>query len=1024
MTTPPLAPPIPPTLPKMQPQPPRVPAYPPTPPQPTVLHRHAQRGLDVEVPLQSPTPEGHIAWDQSPTVVPRVPDVSLKNVTVPDESTWWPDTNCFMHTGTDTVRRVLEDTYLTCPPQRVAADIETHGTTGRGKWEITCITFAFRAADGSVHSVLLNPLRSDEDRGMVHAIIDRATTVVFHNAPFDIPIMYAHRLISFSNIRKVEDTLLLARQLKTISKGQRTLEALAGDYGIAEDSTVGILNAFKAQNETKEQGYASGDIDAVFYRRGAMSDTAATLQLWDKLYVAVVNEHAIGQPGVAPSMLTLPEAHELVAKVQRAGQVTLQMSATGLNWDAEHMERWIDNSQKEVDKAEALLKDSGLDPGNGAQLIAFLDEQGLIPDDWPRTDKGALKADKKAMKLLSKQDNELAAAHTVVAEHAKNLNYMVSTKETAEFTGRVHAGNQILGAHATGRMCLAYTASILTKRGVLTPDEVRPGDVTPDHTGQWTHILNVHHFRNADVYTYPTAWGKDLRCTPEHRWVHKNTDGTTSIHPLFEGTATIMATPPAEHTRTSHLDGDFPDPGKLTPAELRATLIGWIVAGESALVGYNTDTPTLAIGNAGGVGQYLAEIAGRAFDDGEVEITSNEVTAFIKRLTDTCPLFDLLARVCASSYSTAASAADMAESIAAGFDASSSQAFLQSVILAGIIPTPRGLPKMRVPATWSRAVTMACYRAGLDARAVDFDGTNHLVCLLDTDGLVEVYAGDATHTSTEDVWCVTTSSGTFTYFEDGMFMCTGNSVNDPPLQQFSEDARPIICADEGEEFWSVDWSSIEPVVLANMAGDRDFIEPFNNGGDLYIPLARKAGLIPPSVSDADAAHHPGRKKAKRVLLAAMYGQGLRSLSEEMGISVDEARGLQQGLRRAMEVTWSFMESVTRHTERTGFSYTIWGRMMDERLGDAGEIKTHVAVNHFCQGSAADVLMDTVLRLDDAGVGHRIKMLIHDELVVTDKDVELTKQIMQTPPKALAERARITPVLRVDAQYMGKHWLKV
>mgnify|MGYP001757212945 FL=1 len=52
------------------------------------------------------------------------------------------------------------------------------------------------------------------------------------------------------------------------------------------------------------------------------------------------------------------------------------------------------------------------------------------------------------------------------------------------------------------------------------------------------------------------------------------------------------------------------------------------------------------------------------------------------------------------------------------------------------------------------------------------------------------------------------------------------------------------------------------------------------------------------------------------------------------------------------------------------------------------------------------------------------MLIHDELVVTDKDVELTKQIMQTPPQALAERARITPVLRVDAQHMGKHWLKV
>ena len=99
MTTPPLSPPQPPTLPKPPtlPTPPRV-ADTSTLPEPPVLHKHAQRGLAVDIPLQSPTPEGHAAWDQVPDVVPRVPDVSLKKVTVPDESTWWPDTHCFMHT--------------------------------------------------------------------------------------------------------------------------------------------------------------------------------------------------------------------------------------------------------------------------------------------------------------------------------------------------------------------------------------------------------------------------------------------------------------------------------------------------------------------------------------------------------------------------------------------------------------------------------------------------------------------------------------------------------------------------------------------------------------------------------------------------------------------------------------------------------------------------------------------------------------------------------------------------------------
>lgn len=674
----------------------------PPPPPPVTLKRNTPHGVAVTIPLQSPTPPGHPGWDAVPLVVPRVPDVHLDRITAPNEKTWWPDVQAMLCSGTDTVRDIINDIYCCLPPQRIAVDIETHGTEGEGKWTITCITAAFRAGDGTVYSVLLNPLRSDEDRALFKTIVDRCVTMVFHNAPFDIPILYAHQLITFSDIRKVEDTLLLARQLRTISRGGRTLEELAGTYGIAVDTNVGVLNAFKAQNMTKEHGFASTDIDAPFYRRGAMSDTAVTLRLWDKLYVEVVNAHAKGQPGDEPCILTLPEAHELVAKVQRAGQVTLQVSATGLNWDADYMQSWLDKEERKVEEASAVLRNAGCDPGNGAHVVKLLDEQGVLPQNWPRTDKGALKADKKAMELLSKQNNPLADAHTIVAEHNKNANYMTSTRDTAKFTGRVHAGIQILGAHATGRM----------------------------------------------------------------------------------------------------------------------------------------------------------------------------------------------------------------------------------------------------------------------------------------------------------------------------------SVNDPPLQQFSEDARPVIVADDCDgDLWSVDWSSIEPVVLANMAGDVDFITSFNNGGDLYIPLARKAGLIGPEVSDEEADHHPGRKKAKRVLLAAMYGQGMKSLAEQMGITVDEAYDLQNGLRKSMHVTWDFMDSVKRLTERTGYSYTIWGRMMDEHMPD-GEIKTHVAVNHFCQGSAADTLMDTLLRMDDNGAGHRIKMFIHDEMVVGERDVELTKQIMTTPPNALVQRAKINPLLRVDAQCMGRQWLKV
>lgn len=982
----------------------------------TALQRHVTGNVEVVIPLQSPTPPGHPGWSAVPDVRPKVPKVKLPHVSVPEEKTWWPDVQAMMCSGTDTVTEVVE-TYESLPPQRIAVDIETHGTEGEGKWEVTCITAAFRLHGGTVYSVLLDPLRNQADRALFSRIKDRATTMVFHNASFDIPILYAHQLIEFSDIRKVEDTILLSRQVNTISRGGRTLEKLAGDYGIADDTNVKILNAFKAQNQTKETGYSKSDIHAPFYRRGAMSDTAATLRLWDELYVAVVNLHAEGQPGVAPSRLSLTEAHQLVADVQRVGQVTLQMSATGLNWDEDHMNDWLNKRERMVEESISIIESAGLDPGNGAQLVKHLDEQGLIPADWPRTEKGALKADKKAMDMLSKQDNPLAAAHTIIAEHSKIWNYMTSTHDTAKATGRVHASIEVLGAHASGRMCLPVDMRVLTKRGVLGLDTLRVGDVSLDADGNWSPITAIHVFDDADVYAYPTdRAGRELTCTPEHRWVQRQADGSTVVEPLYSDTVTVVCAPEPERVRSSHLTQDFPEPEKMRKDELHACLLGWAISTQPT-VSRDGATTTVTIGNAGGIGKYIAGLADALYR-GAVEVSFDEVSATLTGGPDAPGHFASFVDAC-----LAEDDAEYAERMVASFDGSCSQVFFQSAVLGGLVDDAREV-YVRVAAPWACAVAMAAHRAGMDSviRSVGTDGQLAEVSLLYT-GDVEVCPSQARRLDNQSVFCVTTQSGTFTYFDGETFLVTGNSVNNPPLQQFSEDARPIICADGDESLWSVDWSSIEPVILANMAGDTDFITPFNNGGDLYIPLARKAGLIPASVSDEEAASHPGRKKAKQMLLAAMYGQGMRSLSEGMGITVDEAYSIQSGLRRAMHVTWDFMDKLTMSTKNTGFSYTIWGRMMDERIAD-GEIKSHVAVNHFCQGSAADILMDTVLRLDDAGVGHRLKMLIHDEIVVGKSDVDTVKNAMLTPPKSLVNRAKIMPVLRVDAQEMGQHWLKV
>lgn len=633
----------------------------------------------------------------------RIPALDLPPVTVPEATTYWPGVGAMFTTGTESVAQIVSQ-FRALPPQDVALDIETRGVA-LGRWQITCVTAAFRLGDGTVHSVLFNPLRADRDREGLRTVIEHATRLVFHNSVFDIPPMYCHKLIGHDEIRKVGDTILLARMLHTNTTGGRTLEALAQKYGIAADSSVKIVDAFTAGGfSTHTGGYENSDLDRPFYRYGAMSDTAVTLRLWEDMYPLVVDVHTRGGPNSLPiSMLSREAAVELVEKVQRVNQITLQASARGMNWDRDYMDQWFRDQEQSLDEANSTLTTAGLTPGNGAQLVKLLNERGELPKGWPTTEKGALKSDKDTMNRLSSMGHPLSSAHTVVAEYAKNSNYLHKIAESASSTGRVHPSTGILGAQATGRM----------------------------------------------------------------------------------------------------------------------------------------------------------------------------------------------------------------------------------------------------------------------------------------------------------------------------------SVQDPPLQQFSESARPVICSD-GEDWWSVDWSSIEPVILANAAGDRDFITPFNEGGDLYIPLARRAGLIPSDVPDADAKGHPGRKKAKDVLLAAMYGQGLPSLSEKLGITYEEARRIQQGIRRSMATTFEFMDTVQNGCKWSGASWTIMGRMLDERLPN-GDIVDRKAVNHFCQGSAGDVLMNAVLELDKAGMADEIRMLIHDEIVITERGLEACKEVMTTPPQELTDlsgQRGLSPLLRIDAQNMGKHWQKV
>jgi DNA polymerase-1 len=234
------------------------------------------------------------------------------------------------------------------------------------------------------------------------------------------------------------------------------------------------------------------------------------------------------------------------------------------------------------------------------------------------------------------------------------------------------------------------------------------------------------------------------------------------------------------------------------------------------------------------------------------------------------------------------------------------------------------------------------------------------------------------------------------------------SVSEPELQQFPEEARPIILADRGSTgMHSIDWSSIEPALLGWMAQDWEFITPFEQGADIYEPIMHAAGTT--------------RKKAKVVVLAGMYGQGREKLARSLGTTEEGAVELQRQMRRAMPKASRYMGLIKQIADDHALALTVSGRVLTVPRFN-GEVASYKAVNSTFQGSCADLIYETIIAAEEAGVGDAIMIPMHDEIVCDSSAAAEILRIMQTPPPALIARAggRV-PVIRCDSQPLGMHW---
>jgi DNA polymerase-1 len=236
------------------------------------------------------------------------------------------------------------------------------------------------------------------------------------------------------------------------------------------------------------------------------------------------------------------------------------------------------------------------------------------------------------------------------------------------------------------------------------------------------------------------------------------------------------------------------------------------------------------------------------------------------------------------------------------------------------------------------------------------------------------------------------------------------SYSSPELHQFPGPARGIIVAESGRSMTSIDWSSIEPVVMANAAHDVPIYEAFEQGGDLYAPVVETTGV--------------SRKRSKVVLLGTMYGEGIASMAYDLKVDEDEAARIKASVMGAMPGIKQFLYRLKTVGNEAGMGITISGRIVHVPKGFDGKNKGYLLQNYFCQGSAYDVLAEAVLECYRQGLADYIILAMHDELVVDTEAAEAVRRIMETPPPALIRWAERVPMLRTDMAHMGRAWASV
>ena len=212
-----------------------------------------------------------------------------------------------------------------------------------------------------------------------------------------------------------------------------------------------------------------------------------------------------------------------------------------------------------------------------------------------------------------------------------------------------------------------------------------------------------------------------------------------------------------------------------------------------------------------------------------------------------------------------------------------------------------------------------------------------------------------------------------------------NLQNIPTREENGRRLRKAFVPKEGCVFLDADYSQIELRILADMSKDTRLLSAYSQGEDIHKMTAAAVFKLP--LSEVTDRH---RSNAKAVNFGIIYGISAFGLSNDIDISMKEAKKFIETYFETFPNIKEFLDSLVEEAKKSGYAKTLFDRrryipelkssnFMRRSFGE------RIAMNAPIQGTAADIIKLAMIRVyhrfRKENLKAKLVLQVHDELLV-------------------------------------------